>query len=63
MAASITIRDYASPRLAALATGLDPDGMDLACGDLNARLPFPEPITTPGDLRKVLVEMAARARG
>lgn len=46
-----------------LATGLDPDGMDLACGDLNARLPFPERITTPGDLRKVLVELAKRARG
>ena len=46
-----------------LATGLDPDGMDLAWGDLTARIPFATPIMHPGDLRKVLVEMAARARG
>ena len=46
-----------------LATGLDPDGMDLACGDLTARIAFATPIMHPGDLRKVLVEMAARARG
>lgn len=45
-----------------LATGLDPDGMDLACGDLTARVPFPERITTPGDLRKVLVQLAQAAR-
>ncbi len=50
------------PEGAWIATGLDPDGMDLACGDLTARIPFPEPITTPGDLRKVLVALAARAR-
>ena len=50
------------PAGAWIATGLDPDGMDLACGDLNARLFFPEPITTPGDLRKVLVALAERAR-
>ena len=41
-----------------LASGLDPDGMDLACGDLTARIAFPARITTPGDLRKVLVELA-----
>ena len=45
-----------------VATGLDPDGMDLACGDLTARLAFPDRITTPGDLRKVLVALAATAR-
>ena len=50
------------PSGAWIATGLDPEGMDLACGDLNARLPFPERITTPGDLRKVLVHLAERAR-
>ncbi len=50
------------PAGAWIATGLDPDGMDLACGDLNARLPFPKPITTPGDLRMVLVTLAERAR-
>ncbi len=46
-----------------VATGLDPDGMDLAYEDLTARLAFPNRITTPGDLRKVLVELAAQARG
>ena len=45
-----------------LATGIDPDGMDLACDDLTARLAFAERITSPGDLRKVLVELATRAR-
>ncbi len=50
------------PAGAWIATGLDPDGMDLAYGDLNARLPFPKRITTPGDLRSVLVTLADRAR-
>ena len=45
-----------------IATGLDPDGMDLACGDRTARLAFPEPVTTPGDLRKVLATLAEQAR-
>jgi putative heme iron utilization protein len=44
------------------ATGLDPEGMDLGAGDLTARLTFPQRITSPGDLRNVLVELAARAR-
>ena len=51
------------PKGAWLATGIDPDGMDLACGDLTARIPFVTPIMHPGDLRKVLVEMANAARG
>ena len=50
------------PAGAWFASGIDPDGMDLACGDLTARLAFPERITSPGDLRKVLVELAERAR-
>lgn len=44
------------------ATGLDPEGMDLAAGDLTARIPFPARITGPGDLRDVLVKLAAAAR-
>jgi putative heme iron utilization protein len=44
------------------ATGIDPDGMDLAWGDLTARIPFAEPVLTPGDLRKALVVMANAAR-
>lgn len=46
-----------------VATGVDPDGLDLACGDLTARLAFTRPITKPSELRAVLVELAARARG
>lgn len=44
------------------ATGLDPEGLDLACGDRTARIVFPAPIRTPEDLRQVLVELAACAR-
>lgn len=50
------------PAGAWIATGIDPDGMDLASGDLTARLAFPDRITTPGDLRKTLVDLAAQAR-
>ena len=50
------------PAGAWIATGLDPDGMDLACGDRTARLVFPQRVTTPGDLRKVLVDLAEAAR-
>ncbi|WP_372426871.1 HugZ family pyridoxamine 5'-phosphate oxidase [Salinarimonas chemoclinalis] len=45
------------------ATGIDPDGLDLAAGDLTARVPFPERIAEGGRLRRVLKEMADRARG
>ena len=51
------------PEGAWTATGIDPDGMDLACGDLTARITFAESVLTPGDLRKVLVTMAHAARG
>lgn len=44
------------------ATGLDPDGMDLACDDQTARLTFLQRVTNPGDLRKVLVMLATAAR-
>jgi putative heme iron utilization protein len=43
-------------------TGLDPDGLDLACGDTILRLPFPERVTTAQQLRKVVVDLAAQAR-
>ena len=46
-----------------IATGIDTEGMDLACGDLTARIPFPEPVTTPGGLRQALVRLAEAARG
>jgi heme iron utilization protein len=43
-------------------TGLDPDGADLAFGDRTARLAFPQRVTGPEQLRKVLVALAAQAR-
>lgn len=43
-------------------TGLDPDGLDLALGDATLRLPFPERVTDPQGLRKIVVDLAARAR-
>ena len=45
-----------------MATGCDPDGMDLAAGDLTARLVFPERVSDPGALRRMLVRLAAEAR-
>lgn len=44
------------------ATGVDPEGVDLACGDRTARVTFPRRIEEPDELRAVLVEMAALAR-
>jgi heme iron utilization protein len=46
-------------------TGCDPDGIDLAAGAKTLRLDFPERVTGPGALRKMLVKLAdeARAKG
>jgi putative heme iron utilization protein len=44
------------------AVGLDPLGMDLAAGDLTARIVFPERVSEPGTLRGVLVDLARQAR-
>ncbi len=43
-------------------TGLDPDGADLALGDATLRLPFPARVTTAGELRQMLVDLAKKAR-
>jgi putative heme iron utilization protein len=43
-------------------TGLDPEGLDLARGDATLRLPFPERVTNAEQLRKVVVDLAAKAR-
>jgi putative heme iron utilization protein len=43
-------------------TGLDPEGIDLAAGDLTARAEFDGRVVTPGELRQVLTDMAERAR-
>ena len=44
------------------ATGLDPEGLDLAAGDLTARVPFPAPVEAPGALRRLLKDLADAAR-
>ena len=44
------------------ATGLDPEGLDLMAGDLTARLAFPQRITRPDELRRVLADLAKQAR-
>jgi heme iron utilization protein len=44
-------------------TGLDPEGLDLALGDATLRLPFPQRVSTADELRKVLGNLAASARG
>ncbi len=43
-------------------TGLDPDGLDLALDDAILRLPFPERVTDAQGLRKMVVDLAAKAR-
>ena len=44
-------------------TGLDPDGLDLAHGDMTLRLAFRERVTTARQLREVLADLAKAARG
>ena len=43
-------------------SGIDPDGFDLALGDLTARIAFPRRICTGQELRSVLSELAQQAR-
>lgn len=42
--------------------GIDPDGVQLALGDEILRLPFPDRLKGPEDLRPMLVGLAQRAR-
>ncbi|WP_036255783.1 HugZ family protein [Methylocapsa acidiphila] len=44
------------------ATGIDPDGLDLACGDETARIVFPRHVESPSALRAILAEIAKAAR-
>jgi putative heme iron utilization protein len=58
---------YASRLLGAadadwLCTGCDPDGLDLQAERVTLRLDFPERVTGPGELRKMLVRLADEAR-
>jgi heme iron utilization protein len=43
-------------------SGCDPEGLDLMADGKTLRLDFPERITTPGELRKMLVRLADEAR-
>jgi hypothetical protein len=42
-------------------TGCDPDGLDLQAGSATLRLDFPDRVTAPGELRKMLVRLADEA--
>jgi len=42
--------------------GCDPDGLDLQAGGKTLRLDFPQRVTGPGELRKMLVQLADQAR-
>jgi hypothetical protein len=43
-------------------TGCDPAGLDLAAGAKTLRLEFPQAVSSPGELRKMLVRLADEAR-
>jgi hypothetical protein len=43
-------------------TGCDPEGIDMQAGSATLRFDFPARVTGPGDLRKVLVQLANEAR-
>jgi putative heme iron utilization protein len=44
------------------ATGIDPEGIDLGCGDRTARIAFPRPARRLDDLREMLPELVEAAR-
>lgn len=44
------------------ASGIDPEGLDLLCGDATARVAFPRRVATPGEARETLVQLAKMAR-
>src|SRR5579872_4624065 len=43
-------------------SGIDPEGIDLQADNRTLRLDFPERVTGPGELRKMLVRLADEAR-
>jgi heme iron utilization protein len=44
------------------ATGIDPEGIDLGCGDRTARIVFPRPVRSLEDLRAILPQLVEAAR-
>lgn len=64
---SDAVRLYATKLLAApegewRCVGCDPEGLELQLGRTALRLPFPRPVNSPGVLRRVLKELAEKAR-
>jgi heme iron utilization protein len=62
-----TMRLYATKLLGAESadwrcSGCDPDGIDMQAAKSSLRLEFPERVTTPSALRKMLVKLAEEAR-
>ena len=62
-----TCRLYATKLLGAAAgewrcVGCDPEGLDLQCGRIGLRMPFPQRVKEPGVLRAVLKALAEQAR-
>jgi putative heme iron utilization protein len=62
-----TCRLYATKLLGApdgewRCAGCDPEGLELQCGRMALRLPFPQRVRSPGVLRQVLKQMADQAR-
>ena len=62
-----TCRLYATKLLGApdgdwRCVGCDPEGLELQCGRMALRLPFPQRVRSPGVLRAVLKQMAEQAR-
>ena len=62
-----TCRLYATKLLGApdgewRCVGCDPEGLELQCGRMALRLPFPQRVRSPGVLRQVLKQMAEQAR-
>jgi len=43
-------------------TGIDPEGIDMQAGMAALRLDFPQRVTSPAELRKILVKLAEEAR-
>ena len=43
-------------------TGIDPEGTDMQAGTATLRLDFPQRVTAPSELRKILVKLAEEAR-
>jgi len=42
--------------------GVDPDGIDLLQCTIAARIDFPEPVRTPGQVRAQLISLVQQAR-